>query len=59
MVYYLFHHFVIPTNPLRALVASENQLSQLKMCKNQKYASPVVHSTVYTLPMELGIFYLN
>jgi len=34
------------TNPLKELVASENQLSQPKMCKNQKYASPVVHSSI-------------
>ena len=34
------------TNPLRTLVASENQLSQLKICKNQKYASPVVDSSI-------------
>ena len=29
-------------NPLRALVASENQFSQLKVCKNQKYTIPVI-----------------
>jgi len=34
------------TNPQRALAASENQLSQPKMCKDQKYASPVVHSSI-------------
>ena len=28
MVYCLFHHFMMVTNPLRAPVASENQLSR-------------------------------
>ena len=31
--------------------ASRSQLNHPKMCKNQKYAIPVVHSTVYTLLM--------
>ena len=59
MVYCSFHHFVMATNPLRTLVASENQLSQPKMCKNQKYASQIVHSTVYTLPAELAFLPVN
>ena len=48
MVYCLFYHFVMATNPLRALVASENQLShtyKTKAAFSYKYCKISVINT--------------
>ena len=39
---------------LKGSFASESQLNHPKMCENQKYVSPLVQSTDYTLPKESG-----